>query len=175
MSGDFLMDSADIDFTKGRANQLIPPSTEEAICNCISNGLIVNMYLRNPSPGEVDALLPGKPAEVGLYEYRGIVMLLLRFGDILKAECPVRFMGDLPEEYPKTPGISAVLTDLDTNIVKGVRFLSLRPSFWKVLHALLQELEQKRYTAGKKKLLEELALELPGDKWERAVVKHKII
>ena len=176
MSAGLLMDNEDIDFIKGRSNQLIPPQTEKAICDCISNGLIVNMYLRKPNPEEVNALLPGQPAEVALYEYRGIVMLLLDLGGILLAECPVHFRpGNLPNKQPKTPGISMVLTDLDSNIIQGVRFLSLRPSFWKELYTLLQRLDQMKYTVSKQKLLEEFAMELPEDKWEKAIIRHKII
>ena len=83
--------------------------------------------------------------------------------------------GELPEEHPKTPGISVVLTDLDTNIIQAVRFLSLRPSFWKELRTLLERQDQMKYTVTKQKLLEDFAMELPDDKWEKAVIRHKII
>lgn len=176
MENRLLMDSKDIDFIKGRANQLIPPQKEKAMCDCMSSGLIVNVYLRKPSPEEINALLPGQPAEVALYEYKGIVMLLLNFGDILLTECPIHILsGNLPDKQPKTPGISMVLTDLESNIIQGVRFLSLRPSFWKELYTLLHRLNQLKYTVTKQKLLEELAMEIPDNKWEKAVIKHKII
>ena len=132
--------------------------------------------MRGPKSEEITALLPGRPAEVALYEYRGIVVLLLDFGGVIMTECPVHFrQGELPEEHPKTPGISVVLTDLDTNIIQAVRFLSLRPSFWKELRTLLERQDQMKYTVTKQKLLEDFAMELPDDKWEKAVIRHKII
>ena len=132
--------------------------------------------MRGLKSEEITALLPGRPAEVALYEYRGIVVLLLDFGGVIMTECPVHFrQGELPEEHPKTPGISVVLTDLDTNIIQAVRFLSLRPSFWKELRTLLERQDQMKYTVTKQKLLEDFAMELPDDKWEKAVIRHKII
>ena len=176
MSAELLQDNEDSDFVRGRANQLVPPKEETTICDCINNGLIANLYLRGPKSEEITALLPGRPAEVALYEYRGIVVLLLDFGGVIMTECPVHFrQGELPEEHPKTPGISVVLTDLDTNIIQAVRFLSLRPSFWKELRTLLERQDQMKYTVTKQKLLEDFAMELPDDKWEKAVIRHKII
>nr|WP_303181834.1 hypothetical protein [Lachnoclostridium phocaeense] len=176
MDDSYMTDTEDIEFIRGRANQLIPPTDERTICDVVANGLIVNIYLRNPRPEEIAALSPGHPAEVGLYEYRGILVLLLNFGDIIITECPIRLRpGKLPLECPKTPGISIILTDLNDNIVRSVRFLSVRPSFWGEIYKRLTELEQMKYTMSKQKTLEEFALEVPGDKWEKAILRHKII
>ena len=61
MSAELLQDNEDIDFVRGRANQLVPPKGETTICDCINNGLIANLYLRGPKPEEITAFPVGRP------------------------------------------------------------------------------------------------------------------
>ena len=92
-----------------------------------------------PTPEEVHQIT-SDPVKFGIYEYEGVIFFLAKFGDLPWNDAPYSALRLSEEERPDTrtiegqhAAIQVILVDSRTNLIKGLRIVTLSPELTKLI------------------------------------------
>jgi hypothetical protein len=122
------------------------------------SGHILRIFLRTPSPEEVEAIWQG-PAHFGLFTEGHVIFLCFRFYTQANA---LTYYGEapfsihlVPEDYHKSPdldfppgvgaALSIILVNAENGLVEALRVLALGHKFSKRLHRAIREQERRPF------------------------------
>lgn len=138
-------------FEKGKKLPGFTPQGECAQFGMDESGTSILVRFNNPNNHEIEQFSEGMPFEIRFVEVKGIIMVLIKIGDLNWMDAPYsphiskgNYPGVFQDEIPDGTGYSLMLILLDSNsgIIKCLRFLGLSTRFSRELRKTsLRELQ----------------------------------